>query len=137
MCALVGLLLALVITLEPNNKPDIGVEFAANIPAGTLIMVGGGGTPKEAAAAFIAAATRGKNHLVVIPTANPVSDNAQQTNSLEQYAKPFLGKVEKVTVLHARDIAQALEPDFAKPLAEASAVWILSLIHISEPTRPY
>lgn len=124
MCALVGLLLALVITLEPNKKPDIGVGFAANIPAGTLIMVGGGGTPKEAAAAFIAAATRGKSHLVVIPTANPVSDNAQQTNSLEQYAKPFLGKVEKVTVLHARDNAQALEPDFAKPLAEASAVWI-------------
>ncbi len=61
---------------------------------------------------------------MVKPTANPLSDNAKQTNSLEQYTKPFIGKVGRVTVFHARDKAQSLLPDFAKPIAEASAVWI-------------
>ncbi len=124
MSAFVGLLLVMAIALEPKPPSDNGVEFAAKVPAGTLIMVGGGSTPPEAFAALIAAANRGKKHLVVIPTANPVSDKANQTNSLSQFAKPFLGKVDKVTVLHAEDKAQAYEPDFSKQLAEASAVWI-------------
>ncbi len=62
-----GSLLALILASGPAEKLVAVPGFAANIPTGTLIMVGGGGTPKEALAAFIAAATRDKNHLIVIP----------------------------------------------------------------------
>ena len=102
------------------HRPGDGPAFTSLAPGGTLVIVGGANTPPEADAAFLAAAKSGNNHLIVIPTAATASDK----EALSSFAKAFEGKVGKVTVLHAKDRAQALEPDFAKAIANASAVWI-------------
>jgi cyanophycinase len=105
---------------RPFNRPGDGPAFTSLAPAGTLVIVGGANTPAEADSAFLAAAKSGNNHLILIPTAAVASDK----EALSSFAKAFEGKVGKVTVLHAKDRSQALAPDFAKGIAEASAVWI-------------
>jgi len=105
---------------RPFNRPGDGPAFTSLAPVGTLVIVGGANTPAEADSAFLAAAKSGNNHLILIPTAAVASDK----EALSSFAKAFEGKVGKVTVLHAKDRSQALAPDFAKVIAEASAVWI-------------
>ncbi len=90
--------------------------------SGALVIVGGGKLPDAARDEFfkLAGGTE-KAKIVVIPTASADADKPDQAESFtKQWAnlKPV-----SVTLLHTRDRKTTDNPEFIKPLTEATAVW--------------
>jgi cyanophycinase len=102
---------------EPFSVPPLD---PAGLP-GPLVIVGGGKMPDDARKAFFDLAGKGKAKIVVIPTAGADADDAGKADS---FLKPWEElKPASVVLLHTRDAKTANDPDFAKPLAEATGVW--------------
>src|SRR5262245_16094911 len=92
----------------------------AGIP-GPLVIVGGGKTTDDIRKAFFDLAGKEKAKIVVIPTASAAADDPKQDDSfLKQWQdlKPL-----SVELFHTRDAKKANDPDFVKPLADATGVW--------------
>jgi cyanophycinase len=97
-----------------------GLPPPADLP-GPLVIVGGGGVPAEAREAFVTLAGKDKAKLVVIPTASGDADDPGQAEGFLQPWREF--HPASVQLLHTRDRKTADDPAFAKPLADATAMW--------------
>ncbi|MBN9118446.1 MAG: cyanophycinase [Planctomycetes bacterium] len=88
---------------------------------GPLVIVGGGKLPADARKALFDLAGKDKAKIVVIPTAGADADDAKKADG---FLKPWrdLGPA-SVVLLHTRDKKRADDPEFVKPLADATAVW--------------
>ena len=89
--------------------------------AGALVIVGGGGLPDVVRDRFLELAGGKLARLVIIPTA---SNRADRPELLKSFAFWKAQNVASVQVLHTRDPKQANDPAFAKPLKEATGVWL-------------
>lgn len=88
---------------------------------GPLLIVGGGRLPLDAREAFFDTAGKVRARIVVIPTASADADDPKKADS---FLKPWAElKPASVVLLHTRDAERANDPEFTKPLAEATAVW--------------
>jgi cyanophycinase len=95
----------------------------ANEPAGpgSLVIVGGGGIPDEVRDRFMALAGGKSARLVVIPTASEAADRVEEE---EGYMQPWRKYAPaSLSLLHTRSREKADEPEFARPIAVATAVW--------------
>jgi cyanophycinase len=89
---------------------------------GALVIVGGGGFPESARDEFVRlAGGKDKAKVVVIPTASAAADDPAEADGFLERWKA--AGVESVRLLHTRDRKTADDPEFTKPLAEATAVW--------------
>lgn len=88
---------------------------------GMLFIVGGGELPDAVRDKFFELAGKEKAKIVVIPTASATADDKKAPESfLSQWEKL---KPLSVTLLHTRDRKKADDPEFVKPLTDATAVW--------------
>jgi cyanophycinase len=87
---------------------------------GTLVIVGGGPLPDDIRLRFLELAGGANAHLVIIPTASGKTDPVQ---SYKGYAFWKSQKVRSVEFLHTRRRAEADDPAFVRPLAQATGVW--------------
>ena len=88
---------------------------------GALVIVGGGGVPDNIRDKFMALAGGKDARLVVIPTA---SESADRKGEEESYLQPWRKyNPAGLVLLHTRSRATADDPAFARPIAEATAVW--------------
>ncbi|WP_435017344.1 cyanophycinase [Tundrisphaera sp. TA3] len=89
--------------------------------AGALVIVGGGGMPDNVRDKFMALAGGKAAKLIVIPTA---SEDADKKDEEEAYLKPWRRyEPANLTLLHTRSREKADTAEFARPIAEATAVW--------------
>ncbi|MBX6313814.1 MAG: cyanophycinase [Isosphaeraceae bacterium] len=106
------------LTLRP---PEVALAEEP-MPGGALVICGGGRVPEEATRRFLQLAGGRKARIVVIPTAHADADGPDVD---ADYLAPFRKRgVASVRLLHTRSRAQADDLDFARPLAEATGVWI-------------
>ena len=101
-----------------------GSEIIARRAAGAggaLVICGGGILPESVRDRFFALAGRDQARIVVIPTASPTADNPRILKALDIWKQRGAASVK---LLHTRSPQQANEPDFIKPLLEATGVWI-------------
>jgi cyanophycinase len=89
---------------------------------GSLIIVGGGNMPQEVIDLFRQKAGGENAKLVVIPTAKEDADDPNFIHSLKIAWQ--MRNMPSPVVLHTRQRQQANDPDFIKPLLQATAVWI-------------
>jgi cyanophycinase len=99
--------------------PATGKEPYAEV-RGSLVLVGGGKLPDAARDRFFELAGGMRAKIVVIPTASGDADGPDAEKALEPWKSL---KSASVVVLHTRDKKKADDPDFAKPLTEATGVW--------------
>jgi cyanophycinase len=95
----------------PRQKPQ----------AGWLVIVGGGRTPVGVLNRFLELAGGKKARLVIIPTAHTAADRLE---TMASYSYWKAQKVASVTFLHTRQTAKANDPNFVKPLSQATGVWM-------------
>lgn len=89
--------------------------------AGSLLIVGGGYVPDSIRLRFLDLAGGKKARLVVIPTASELGHKTGVFHSYESWkAEPAAS----VTMLHTLDRTRANDPNFIKPLTEATGVWL-------------
>lgn len=88
---------------------------------GPLVIVGGGGMPDSIREAYVKLAGGEKAKIVVVPTASADAADEAKVESFKEGWKKY--KPESIHVLHARSKEQANDPEFLKPLTEATAVW--------------
>src|SRR5688500_13704875 len=88
---------------------------------GTLVIAGGGKLPEAAALAFLKLAGADQGRIVVIPAASEAVDKADPTAFVGGWSKRTKAAIH---VLHTRERDRANDPDFVKPLREATGVWI-------------
>jgi cyanophycinase len=93
----------------------------ADKPTGVLFIAGGGRLPETVRRHFVELAGGKAARLVVIPTATIKAD---QPNYLETPTFFRSLDVKSVEVLHTRDRKVADDPEFVKPLTEATGVWM-------------
>jgi cyanophycinase len=94
-------------------------EAVSGIP-GALVIVGGGATPADVRDKFLDLAGGKGARLVIIPTASAKADTEQSRS----FAYWKTQAVASVVLLHTRRREQADDPAFARPLHEATGVWI-------------
>ena len=89
---------------------------------GALVIVGGGGMPDPVRDRFVAlAGGKGAAKIVVIPTASALADDkAEEAGYLTPWRKYDPASL---IFLHTRSRDRANEPDFAKAIDDATAVW--------------
>ncbi len=88
---------------------------------GSLVIGGGGALPESVAQAFVKLAGGDSGRIVLIPTASETADKDDPKTVLAAWAKRTKATLH---VLHTRDRAKANEPEFARPLHEATGVWL-------------
>lgn len=88
---------------------------------GSLVIVGGGAMPDSVTQAFLKSAGGDQGRLVLIPTASDAAGNDDNKTLIAAWAKRTKAALH---VLHTRDRNQANDPDFVKPLREATGVWL-------------
>jgi cyanophycinase len=89
--------------------------------SGALVIVGGGTLPNNARDRFLQLAGGKDARLVVVPTASARADRPDTSSSYLYWSSQ---KVASVEFLHTRNRQQADDPAFAKPLTEATGVWL-------------
>ena len=88
--------------------------------AGKLVICGGGSLDDPIVERFAKLAGGKEGKLVVIPTASESASNGDTERFIAPWKKNSLASI---TVLHAKSREEATQPDFAKPLKDATAVW--------------
>ncbi|MFO0917660.1 MAG: cyanophycinase [Planctomycetaceae bacterium] len=91
---------------------------------GSLVIVGGGIIPPEIISRFLELGGGAKARLVVVTTASMLADDPLEMNSrLQMMWKDR--QTASFTVLHTRSREQADDPEFTRPLDDATAVWFV------------
>lgn len=108
-----------------SRRPELppGLE-SGSFPGefqGSLVIVGGGPLPDSIRDRFRELAGGAAARIVVIPTASEKADVPEQIKNLPRWKVP---DVAEVTLLHTRRREEADDPAFAKPLSEATGVWL-------------
>jgi cyanophycinase len=106
-------------TAEPAVTSTLS-EPVSSVP-GALVLVGGGGLPKAIRDYFLELAGGKRARLVVIPTASSKADTPDQLKGFGYWKAQ---DVASVTLLHTRRREQANDPSFARPLHDATGVWL-------------
>jgi cyanophycinase len=89
---------------------------------GALVICGGGGLPESVGREFLTLAGGPKARIVVIPTASAYADGPASVRA--EFLEPWSKRgVASVVLLHTRSRARADEPEFARPLEDATGVW--------------
>jgi cyanophycinase len=103
--------------LEPRATTTSTVR--AEVPSGSLVIVGGGSLPDEIVERFIALAGGPNAPIVILPTANPdpLPPEASERRFLERAGAT------NVRVLSARRRDEVESPGFLKALEEARGIW--------------
>jgi cyanophycinase len=101
--------------------------LSAHLPAvptkserGSLMICGGGKLPDDVRDYFVALAGGAQARLVLVPTAHNVVDAAAIAREVAIWKSCGAGNVE---VFHTRSRVEANDPNFIKPLAQATGVW--------------
>ncbi len=98
---------------EPNPASPAAVP-------GTLFIVGGGTLPDAFRRHFLELAGGKNARIVFIPTASTKAEEAQLFPTWQFFQSQ---PVKSAHLLHTRDRKRADDPDFVKPLHEATGVW--------------
>ena len=93
---------------------------SARMPGGALVVVGGGKIPDSVRERFIELAGGPAARIVVIPTAHAYADGPTKDGAFEPWNTY---PIESVKVLHTRSREMANDPEFVRPLTEATGVW--------------
>jgi cyanophycinase len=106
--------------IEPQHV-GVGSE-----PGGTLIICGGGEVPDDIERRFVRLAGGPKARLVIIPTAHYRADTVDPKDPhIVEVTRDWRNRgVASVTFLHTRSREIADDPEFLKPLAECTGVWL-------------
>lgn len=110
-------------TLTLSGLTESGNSLVATKPSpgGALVICGGGRLPDEIFERFLKLAGGKTARIVVIPTAHAYADTAASEKALE----PLQGKgARSLTLFHTRSRKEADSPEFVRPIAEATGVWI-------------
>ena len=112
---LVGLAMVVLALSLPTARGDEPAK------AGALVIVGGGGMPDGVRDKFMALAGGKAAKVVVIPTASEAADRRAEE---EGYLQPWRKYAPASLVpRNPRSREPADDPNFARPIAEATAVW--------------
>ncbi|HEX4149988.1 MAG TPA: cyanophycinase [Pirellulales bacterium] len=87
---------------------------------GSLVICGGGKLPDPVLNSFLELAGGDSARIVVIPTASALADGPEVEIKLTFWRQ---AKVAALSILHTRSRSMADDPDFVKPLEEATGVW--------------
>ena len=115
------------LALADERNADAAAPEAARanplkLKAGKLVICGGGVLPDELGRRFIELAGGSAARLVIVTTASVLADTDRIETKLAFWRRQ---QVADLTVLHTRSRETANQPDFAKPLAQASGVWFI------------
>jgi cyanophycinase len=88
---------------------------------GALVIVGGGSTPDAVRKRFLELAGGKNARLVVIPTASAKADTPRLLKSFGYWKSQ---DVASCVLLHTRRRAEANDPNFSRPLSDATGVWL-------------
>jgi len=105
------------ITSDDSGRPSL-----AKPKAGKLVICGGGILPDELGRRFIELAGGQAARLVIITTASVLADTDRVEAKLAFWRRQ---QVADLTIMHTRSRETANQPEFAKPLKEASGVWFI------------
>jgi cyanophycinase len=106
--------------IEDDDDPVV-VRFLQSA-RGTLVICGGGEVSDDIMLQFVEAAGGDDARIVVITTASETADTEEIDEDLEFFRDL---KLDRLTVLHTRSRETANDPDFARPLADATGIWFI------------
>lgn len=113
-----GALAAILMTLA-NDLDD---DAAGPAPTGTLVISGGGDLPHPVMEKFVDAAGGEQARIVVVTTASETADTDEVESDMDYWRNL---NIRSVHVLHTRSRDIANDPDFVRPLDEATGVWFM------------
>lgn len=104
------------------NVPDATRSFSVThrVPGGSLVICGGGKMPDPVRERFVELAGGPSARILVIPTAHAYADSPDVIHAIEAWKGQ---RVEWIRLLHTRSRRQADDPEFVRPLTEATGVW--------------
>lgn len=105
-----------------DNDDEPTVRFLISLSHGTLVICGGGEISDDVMHEFVDAAGGKEARVVVITTASETADSDEVEEELEFWREQTLTRL---TVLYTRSRETADDPDFARPLADATGVWFI------------
>jgi cyanophycinase len=120
--SLVAGLLLFVPQLLDDELDGPTLQFLTSRAHGTLVICGGGDISDDVMYEFIDAAGGDEARVVVVTTASETADSDEIEDELEFWEAQTLARL---TVLHTRSRETADDPEFARPLADASGVWFI------------
>lgn len=89
---------------------------------GTLVICGGGEMPDDVLLQFVDAAGGNDARIVVVTTASETADSDEVEEELEFWRSLDLAQL---TVLHTRSRETANDPEFVRPLLDATGIWFI------------
>jgi len=89
---------------------------------GTLVICGGGEMPDDVMLQFVDAAGGGDARIVVVTTASETADSEEVEEELEFWRSL---DISQLTVLHTRSRETANDPEFVRPLLDATGIWFI------------
>jgi cyanophycinase len=107
--------------IAPEHTLDLR-SFPVLDGVGTLVIVGGGGTPAMVHDLFFHLAGGPPARVVHLPSATRTFEEIPDKR--EYYREFYTRKLSSFEFLHTYDRAVAERPEFARPLREATGVWI-------------
>jgi cyanophycinase len=112
------------VATRTEARPIVAAPVRIVEPAsgGKLVICGGGKLPQPIRERFCTLAGGPDARIVVIPTATARADHPQYLDSVLEDWKSC--KVGRIQLLHTRSRDEANDPDFARPLADATGVWM-------------
>jgi cyanophycinase len=90
--------------------------------SGALVIVGGGIIPAEITDRFLELGGGEKTRLVVVTTASIYAGTPEMDARMDSWREKTL---KSLTVLHTRSRDEANDPNFYRPITEATAVWFI------------
>ena len=104
------------------NVPDASKTLSAppRMPGGSLVICGGGKMPDPVRERFVELAGGPSARILVIPTAHSYADGPTVNRAIEAWNGQ---RVEWIKLFHTRSRQQADDPEFVRPLTEATGVW--------------
>jgi cyanophycinase len=107
--------------IEDDDTPTVRFLLSSN---GTLVICGGGDVSDDVMLQFVEAAGGDDARIVVITTASATadSDEIEADEDLEFFRKLTLARL---TVLHTRSRETANDPEFVRPLSDATGIWFI------------
>jgi cyanophycinase len=104
--------------LATASSPEQAPRLASR--SGALVICGGGMLPDSVRSRFVELAGGPRARIVVIPTAHQIADGPSVNTVLDPWKDKGAASVEFV---HTRSRERANDPDFVRPLTEATGVW--------------
>ena len=111
----------LVMATVAHGPTASGLGSGEPLGRGSLVIVGGGGMPDDVRDKFMALAGGKRAKLVVIPTASQDADRGQSRDEFLRAWRKY--DPAGLVLLHTRSRDEADKAGFARPIAEATAVW--------------